>query len=129
MRNRRRQGGYTLLEVVVAFAILVLSLSALFQSFSMTLGRSEKARNQGRALLLAESTRDRIGGDLPATLPLTEGADEDCSWTVRSRPLPRNAGDHPLATVALAVAVDVSCGGKGTLGTAHLDTIALAAAQ
>ena len=129
MSSRHRQSGYTLLEVVVAFAILTLSLSALFESFSITLRRSEKVRNMSRAVLLAESTRDRVGVELPATSALSEGADEDCRWSVQAHPIPREASDHPPLMEAIGVGIDTRCGDSGAIGTAHLETVELAPAE
>jgi general secretion pathway protein I len=129
VRAPRRQRGYTLLEVVVAFAILVLSLGALYESFSMTLRRSEKAGNRIRAVLLAESLRDRLGVELPLSQPEDEGVEADCRWQVRVQPMVREGLEQPPSMVAENAAVDVECGGAGVLGRAHLDTVELAAAQ
>jgi len=54
-RSRRRQAGFTLLEVLVAFAIFALSIGALYESFSGSLRRTLKAESQERAWLTAQS--------------------------------------------------------------------------
>jgi general secretion pathway protein I len=126
---RQQQHGYTLLEMVVAFTILVLSLSALFESFSATLLRSEKARNLSRAGLLAESVRARAGVDLSLAAPVSNGKDGDCDWEVQARALPRENTDHPLAVNAYRVAIDTRCGAAGAMGRAHLDTVSMALPQ
>ncbi len=50
-----RQRGFTLLEVLVAFVILALSLGVILQIFSLTMRTTSSASAQQQALLLAES--------------------------------------------------------------------------
>ncbi|ANG63776.1 hypothetical protein A8C75_15700 [Marinobacterium aestuarii] len=50
-----RQHGFTLLEVLVAFVILALSLGVILQIFSLTMRTTGSASAQQQALLLAES--------------------------------------------------------------------------
>nr|WP_067294601.1 type II secretion system protein [Marinobacterium profundum] len=55
--NARASGqrGFTLLEVLVAFVILALSLGVILQIFSLTMRTTSSASAQQQALLLAES--------------------------------------------------------------------------
>jgi general secretion pathway protein I len=55
LANVPRQSGFTLLEVVVAFAIFALSVGALYESFAGSLRRTLKAEAQERAWLSAQS--------------------------------------------------------------------------
>lgn len=49
------QAGFSLVEVVVALAILALSLGALYESFGWSIRRSGSLRNQEIAWLTAQS--------------------------------------------------------------------------
>ena len=56
--KRRRliaQRGFSLLEVVVAFAILSLSLTVVMQVFSLVSSNTARVEERRRALLVAES--------------------------------------------------------------------------
>ena len=125
MKFHRRQRGYTLLEMVVAFAILALSLGVLYESFSMTLRYSEKARNLSRAELLAESVKERLGMDISLAQTSIEGREEDCGWQVRIQSGPQAESERPPILMAKQLAVDVTCGGSGVVGAVHLDTVEL----
>ena len=57
----RRSGGFTLIEVLVAFIVLAISLGALFQIFSTGMRASRSAEEYTRATLLAESRLAAIG--------------------------------------------------------------------
>ncbi len=64
-----RRGGFTLLEVLVAFVILSVSLVALMRGFSSGLGAVGAAADYRTAVLLARSKIDEIG----PVIELTEG--------------------------------------------------------
>jgi general secretion pathway protein I len=65
----RRQRGFSLLEVLVAFVILALVATALFNLFSSSLNNASAAEEWSRALQVAES---RLAGAASAQ-PLKEG--------------------------------------------------------
>ena len=110
---RRRQGGFTLIEVVVAFAILALSLGALYQSFGESLRRGGEARQAELATLRAESLLAEFrgsGGLLPK-----EHAGEDAelghSWSITVKPYPAEVSASSTLEVD-AVDVEVKWGSK-----------------
>ncbi len=88
--NRRPAGrprGFTLLEVLIAFAILAIALGAILQSFSQGLRTMSQAERYVQATLLAESKLAEVG----ASIPLEEGeysgeGGEDYAWRVDIRP-------------------------------------------
>ena len=55
MPNKRRSHGYTLIEVLVAFMILVLSLTVLLRIFSGGVRGVSLSSQYSRAVLIAES--------------------------------------------------------------------------
>jgi general secretion pathway protein I len=58
---RRRQDGYTLIEIVVAFAILALGLTLLLGTLSGATRQVRQAGDAGRAALHAQSLLDEFG--------------------------------------------------------------------
>ena len=68
---KSRLAGFTLLEVLVAFAILALSLGVLLQVFATGLRNTTVAENYSQAAMYAESILAAVGvGE-----PLQEGSD------------------------------------------------------
>jgi general secretion pathway protein I len=81
---RWRQEGFSLLEVVVAFAILALTLGVLMQIFSRALSTTAISGEYSRAATLAEARLNAVGTDL---IPLEEGTyggdpEEGITWQV-----------------------------------------------
>ena len=62
--GRRSQRGYTLIEIVVAFAILALGLTMLLGTLSGATRQVRQAGDAGRAALHAQSLLDEFG-ELP----------------------------------------------------------------
>ncbi len=57
---RRCMGGFSLLEVLVAFTILALTLGVLWQIFSATAQRATVVQDTHRAVMLAESKMSEL---------------------------------------------------------------------
>ena len=66
---RRREGGFTLLEVLTAFVLFAVTLAALLQIFSTGLRDSQLADEYARAVMIAQSRLDEAS----ATDKLVEG--------------------------------------------------------
>ena len=60
-RNRATQRGYTLIEVVVAFALLALALSLLLGAMTHATKQVKLSDEYGRAALHAQSLLDQAG--------------------------------------------------------------------
>lgn len=81
-------GGFSLLEVLVAFVILSLVATALFRLFSGALGNASAADEYSRAVLVAES----VLAEAAAVQPLREGSwqgsagDGRIDWTTQVAP-------------------------------------------
>lgn len=69
---RRGEAGFSLLEVLVAFAILALSLGVLMDIFGGGLNNLDQSASYTRAVLVAQSRLAEFG----ATTPLRPGHDE-----------------------------------------------------
>jgi general secretion pathway protein I len=109
MTRRGRQRGFTLIEVVVAFAILAMSLGALYESFGGSLKRSTSSSRRELAALRAESLLAEFrgsGGLLPAQ---HRGADSGFEWQITSKPYPAELAEQSAWT-AERVTVEVRWG-------------------
>ena len=83
----RLERGFTLIEVLVALAILAVSLAVLLQIFSSSLDRVREDRNESVASALVQSLLARVG----AEIPLREGEKHGTysngfRWTVQIAP-------------------------------------------
>jgi len=65
--------GFTLIEVVIAFAILGLSLAALYGAFASALSRAQRDAHFSEAMLIAQSLLARAGSEFPLTQPSYRG--------------------------------------------------------
>lgn len=90
------QRGFSLLEVLVAFAILALSLGVLMQIFSRAMNATALSETYTRAAALAESKLNSVGADIPLEEGVHSGDPEDgMDWIVHIELYDFNAG--PLA--------------------------------
>ena len=64
MRRRRSQHGFSLLEVLVAFAILAVSLGVLLGIFSRATGATIASAQYSQAATLAESLLTLVGHEI-----------------------------------------------------------------
>lgn len=125
-----RQSGFSLLEVLVAFVILALSLGVIMRIFSTSLnniGRSERATV---AVEVARSALARLGVEEPLSEGELSGEDAGYRWTATIR---RHAGaestvEMPNAPALYEIELAVSTVAE-TVGTPALTlrTLRLAA--
>jgi type II secretory pathway pseudopilin PulG len=89
MTNRApadRCAGFMLIEVVVALAITALVFGLAFQAFSGAFDRLRKDQNSMKAVLLAESTLDRVGHDIALAEGGSGSTGDGFAWQVQSTP-------------------------------------------
>jgi general secretion pathway protein I len=87
MAGIRRQAGFSLLEVMVAFSILALTMGVLMQIFSRALTTTAKSGEYSRAATLAESRLNAVGNEIPLEVGLFSGEPQDgLSWQVYIEP-------------------------------------------
>jgi general secretion pathway protein I len=96
MSSMGRSRGFTLIEVVVAFAILALSLGALYESFGGALRRSAASRNAELAALKAESLLAEFRGSGGLLPDPRNGRDDDLGfeWRVEAKPYPAELSEQ-----------------------------------
>jgi general secretion pathway protein I len=101
--NARRSSGFTLIEMVIAFAILGLTLTVLYNVFENALSRSRRDARLSESILVAQSLLARAGVEWP----LAEGT---------------RAGEWNGFSYQLAVQANAPGGGQhvATLQTAHI---------
>ena len=87
MTKRSRQGGFTLLEILVAFTILAMSLGVLMQIFSRGVNGAILSDHFARASTLAESKLASVGIEEALKEGSSSGKfDDDFTWTLNVRP-------------------------------------------
>jgi general secretion pathway protein I len=77
MRTGACERGFSLLEVMVAFAILAVSLGVLMQIFSRASLATHVAAQYSRAVSLAESRLEAVGSAFPLEEGTVSGEPED----------------------------------------------------
>ena len=128
----RLQRGFSLLEVLVAFAILSISLGVLYQAFSNSLRNVSAVDHYSRAMIIAES---RLA-EAVSEMPFREGSDQgevddyyrwqvDISRYEEEQDGPRSRAQYE----AYQIEVKVSWGGSNRPQTYRLATLRLVAAS
>jgi general secretion pathway protein I len=128
IENRRRRAsgrGFTLIEILIAFAILAVALAGLLRVFSGGLQATTRAERYGEAVLLARSVLERVGTEIAIQPGEQSGRGEDgAAWSVRMRPLEvpgeRNGQASPYVPYEVAVTVVVPRQQPITLTTLRL---------
>ncbi len=82
---RRRQKGYSLLEILVAFAIMAFALGALYRASGGSVGALGETGRQQRAAVLAESLL-ALRDSVPAEGWQEAGESAGFSWRIGSEP-------------------------------------------
>ena len=91
--------GFTLLEVLIAFAIFSLTLAAITGAFSMGLQSLRAAEGTERAVLRAQSTLAGVGLAVPIEETMLTGDYGDrMTWQIRIAPHDQSTADDPGAT-------------------------------
>lgn len=128
MKSRDSCRGFTLLEVLVAFTILVMILSALFHVFSGGLYAATVGDQYSRATLIAQSKL----AELAAQEQFSEGAlngRQDDVYRWQTNVAPYAAADSPLSDVPglepWKVTVEVSWGSPDKERSVSLSSLVL----
>lgn len=84
-RNPESEAGFTLIEILVAFAIAALVLGALYRVYSTGLQASLAGQRYSNAVLLAQSTLDQLSVIRPGAADDTVGVYHR-SWSIVNHP-------------------------------------------
>lgn len=126
MKRTGRQRGFTLLEALVAFAIMAVAFTALLQAFGTGLGGLDRAERQALAALQARSKLAEVGILIPLEVGRSEGElPEGGRWSVEieAREDLGRVGPARRKTLPYRVMVEIVDDGGG--GLVRLETLRL----
>ena len=127
MSTRRACEGFSLLEVLVAFSILALSLGVLMQLFSGSMRNTLVGDSYSKAVDLAESTLALAGTEIPLEPGIQAGEEKGLRWELSIQPyVPEGLLAPPQDIEAFHVSVRVEWDGSGNGRSVSLDTLRLA---
>jgi general secretion pathway protein I len=132
-RGRSRERGFTLIEVIIAFALLALALTLLLGTLSGSAREVRWSADAGRAALHAQSLLDQTGVGESLQPGTRDGEFEDgrYRWTLRIEPYAdpsqriRDTVD-PAAARLLRLALTMEWGDGGPRQRLELQTLRLA---
>jgi general secretion pathway protein I len=109
-----KQQGFSLLEILIAFSILALSLGILLKIFSAGVNTAVVAEDYTAAVQIAESLMAKTGVETPLQANQASGLEnEKYHWQVEISPFefnPENVDPTALTAVLFKVKVTVSWG-------------------
>ena len=109
-----KQEGFSLLEILIAFSILALSLGILLKIFSAGVNTAMVAEDYTAAVQIAESLMAKTGVETPLQAGQDSGLEnEKYHWLVDVRPFtfnPENVDNSAINAVLFKVKVIVSWG-------------------
>lgn len=131
--NARRERGYTLIEVVIAFAVLALALTLLLGTLTNSSHEVRWSSDAGRAAMLSQSVLDRVEMDGALREGARDGQFEDgrYRWQLQVRRYGARTGQpvDPNVPVLLALDLTMEWGDGGPRETLVLHSLRLVPAN
>lgn len=108
-QRRLAQQGFTLIEVVVAFAIFALALGAIYESLGGAIRRNRQAHDRDQAVLIAQSLLSQQQVAPQPWKPESSGRlGEGWQWRIEVKPYPATIANPQSPWRAVAVAAHVA---------------------
>lgn len=105
-REHEGDGGFTLVEILVALVVFALAFGVLAQIMQTGLRQSTVARSLAGATMLARSELARVGIEVPLQVGAVEGESEDgLHWQTEIELLVEASEDQSLALYQVQVTV------------------------
>ncbi len=122
----KRQMGFSLLEVLVAFSILAVSLGILFQIYSKGAYSARLADEYVNAVTIAQSRLSNVGIESLPDVGIYEDNNEKFHWVTRVKAVEEvNEWEQRLKLIKREVEVEVSWQSKGGIRSIKLNTLKL----
>jgi len=122
----KRQMGFSLLEVLVAFSILAVSLGILFQIYSKGAYSARLADEYANAVIIAQSRLSNVGIESLPDVGIYEDNNEKFHWVTRVKAVEEvNEWEQRLKLIKREVEVEVSWQSKGGIRSIKLNTLKL----
>src|SRR5437667_7925367 len=130
MSNRRSDStpaGFTLVEAVVALAILAIACGFAFRALSGGFDRLDRDQKSADALLLAQSTLARVGHDIGLADRVVDGRTKDgFAWRIETAPYGDTQDVPPGRLIGHEVEVTISWSERHQRRQARLTSLVLA---
>ena len=126
-----RSGGFTLLEVLLAFVVFALSFATVLEILAGSMRSTTRARDYSEAALLGQSLMDMVGVEIPLEEGLMSGETEDgYEWEMAITLYdPQDEGDRMLELAEIAgtnlyrVDLEMQWGNEAVPRAAHFSTV------
>lgn len=112
-----KQQGFSLLEILIAFSILALSLGILLKIFSAGVNTAQVAEEYTAAVQIAESLMAKTGVETPLQATQAAGWEAKYHWSITVSPFefnPDNMDVKTLASELFKIKVTVTWGEENT---------------
>lgn len=114
-KEKSKENGFTLVEMLVALTILSIGLAGLFSIFSTGLHRVDDTRAMRDATALAQSLIAQVGTEIPLTEDKKIGTTPDgLRWKVTMKPYGDAGATQFLPVNAYEISIDVTWGTGST---------------
>jgi len=125
--NARFTQGFTLIEMVIAFAILGMTLTVLYGSFENAMLRTRHDARLSEGTMLAQSLLSRAGSEWPLIDGTHDGKTNGYSYTLIEQTAVPAEDEPPYTIPTVRIIASVNWAEGGTRRSISLSTFKLSA--